>query len=666
MSEYHVFDAFQDAVFIIGSNGEVYFGNEAAILLFEISARRLGSGKPLSDFIEFNPDPIDSSGALSQLQGATQVKEVQYKTSSGKEGWAQVSLQSQPEYFPSDQSDESRFIVLVRDVTLEKTLHDKYRAELDKKEQVIHDLQVAREKLEDYSRNLEKMVGERTTELREANQLLKTILDSLGQGILVFDSEGICLPIFSKICKTLFSIEPTGQKIERVLGLEKDAEESFSNWRKVVFDEMLEFDELVPLAPSELANQSERSVALDYNPMLDADGNLRGVVMVATDKTREVEAIRKAENEQSLVRKIVQVARHKDSFRLFITDAEQVLKEMTSPQTLDFESIARKLHTLKGGAATFALMEIAKRCHGLEDILKDTPEQGGPQREAFMQRLAGEAQVLRDMLSEEVQSVSALLGPIVSGHDRSIELSFEQVSRWAEALLNVSSEARVAQTATQIVARQVAKEITSACLEKPIGESVRRFESSLQSAAESLGRQVAPLEIIGGELPVAMGPIQDLMASLIHAYRNAVDHGIESAIEREQSGKAPQGRILTHFSEFDRGGVSWLEIRISDDGRGIDPSRIRQKLQRLGQSHLAVQSDSDVIQAVLRDDFSTAERVTELSGRGVGLSAVAAEVKRLGGEAKVSSKVGEGMTLTIHIPKPVAQLPCVSAIRKSA
>src|SRR5689334_5840108 len=98
MSQYTVFDVFQDAILVIDSEMRLHYGNEAASLLFELSSRRLSSGKQIQNMVTFEPDPIASAG-LESLGSATQVKEVAFSSTGGKEGWAQVSVQPQPEFF---------------------------------------------------------------------------------------------------------------------------------------------------------------------------------------------------------------------------------------------------------------------------------------------------------------------------------------------------------------------------------------------------------------------------------------------------------------------------------------------------------------------------------------------------------------------------------------
>lgn len=680
MKHFKIFDTFQDAALVIDREARVYFANNAALLLFEVPARRFSKGKELAQAVTFEPDPIEALGDLSELTEASQVREVRFESQSGKAGWAQISIQRIPGVMQADDEpggDQAgdmneagdgagatggrgqlaeRYLVCLRDVSLEKTLHDKYKAELDKKEDVIRHLQVAREKLEEYSRNLERMVAERTSELSEANRLLKTILDSLGQGILVFDSDGSCLPIFSKVSSHLLEGEPTGRAVEDVLKLQGGGRSEFGNWRTAVFAGMLEFDDLVPLAPARYAHSEGLEIFLNYNPMRSESGAIKGVVLVATDRTQEMKALREAERERVLVKKVVRVSRHRESFRKFVQDARVVLGQLASAKSLaEPEEIGRQLHTLKGGAATFALEGIASECHELEERLRnvradepgaehpmagDSAGSGDISRQ-FVERLAAEALRLREILDAEVKALAEFLGPLEEQVGvEVIEVPYERLAAWVRDLLQVE---------TALDAQRVGREILRQCMEKPVGEWVQRLEPSLLELADALGKKVA-FRIEGGGLTVPRRSFDMLLGSLIHAFRNSIDHGIESPEERRRLGKPEAGRLLVRFTEARGADGNLLRIEISDDGRGVHPERIRRKLIEKGLQEFAQADDAEVIQAILRDDFSTAEQVTEISGRGVGLSAIASEAKKLGGRMVVQSVPGEGVRFAIEVP----------------
>jgi len=596
-ADYKLFDSIQEVVIVVDQNGNSIFGNLAAGLLFEVAARRFASKKPLSAFATFTPNPLDVD--LSSLHEPSQMKEVSFTTPSGKEGSVQVIVQPQPVFFTTEESEQGRFIVTIRDVSLEKVLQKKYRGELDQKESVIEDLKSARAKLEDYSHNLEKMVADRTAEITKTNALLRTILDSLGQGILVFGDDGKTLPVYSQVCRTLFGDELAGREIEDVLGLKEEQREAFANWRQAVFAEMLDFADLTPLAPSRLPLDPPTEIALSYNRMVGETGSTSGVVVVTTDRTAEMEAVRTAAKERALVKKIVQVAKHRDAFRLFVEDAQDVISQLLKGDVHDQAVLERKLHTLKGGAATFALDALAQTCHSFEDFLKSMGP-GELHSASFKMRLMRTANEMKTILDEELKALIELLGPL-----------------------------------------QKAKESLR------VEEVLKVYSMSMVELADRLGKRLAPLKIEGGSLEVPTMRFQSLLNSFVHAFRNAIDHGLETPEKRVASGKAPEGHLTISCEKTD--GV--LRIKIADDGAGVNIARVREKLRGSPtRAALADGTDFEVAQAILEGDLSTAEVVTDISGRGVGLSAVTDEVRKLGGQIRVDSVSGKGTTISMEVP----------------
>ena len=656
MNHYLVFEAFQDTIFVIDEAGRLIYGNGAAAILLEVSPRRLTSEKPIGQFINFSPDPllVESKGIANVIE-TTQTVEVSFNLPSGKSGWVQIVIQPEPEFLTKSRTTESeteagkRWIVSMRDVTLEKNLHIKYRKELDNKEVVIRDLQEARAALEEYSHGLESKVQERTTELQAMNGLMKAILDSLGQGILVFDQSGKCLPVFSQVCRKLLRGEPPGRVIEDVLGLGPKLGADFQAWRNVVFDGALDFEDLAPLAPTGFKNTAGLDISLDYNAMMDANHQLVGIVVAVTDKTLEMAALKKAEDERLLVSKVTQVARNRTAFQLFVSDARRRLALLISAGSLGLDEIARELHTIKGGASSFALQDLTSACHELESELHGVNAER-ESRIIFDQTLVRRVPELLSHLETELSALTEILGPIgTTAENSTIDLPIERVLKWGQEILQ-ASDIKVAQ--------EVGRAILSECKEKPLGTSLGHLEPSLKDLASSYGKQLQAFVVRGGEARVDTELFEPLISSLIHSFRNSVYHGLETMEERRSVGKPEGGCITVHFEKETRAAPSgsraaeWLKIEIQDDGRGVDPARIRKKLVSLGRNDIATAPDSEVIQAILLDDFSTAEQVDMVAGRGVGMSAIGGEAKRLGGSVVVHSILGQGMKLVITVPIP--------------
>lgn len=186
----------------------------------------------------------------------------------------------------------------------------------------------------------------------------------------------------------------------------------------------------------------------------------------------------------------------------------------------------------------------------------------------------------------------------------------------------------------------------------PVGQVFERFPRAIRDLAEQLGKQVL-LDFKGGDTPLDKTVIEELSDPLMHILRNATDHGLEMPEDRVLAGKPAQGRILV--SARQTGNRVVIEIR--DDGRGIDPARVRASAiakRLLSADEAAMTSDRDIVDLIMQPGFSTAEKVTDVSGRGVGLDVVAGAVRALRGTFAIHSQLGFGTTFTLTLPTSLA------------
>jgi two-component system chemotaxis sensor kinase CheA len=184
----------------------------------------------------------------------------------------------------------------------------------------------------------------------------------------------------------------------------------------------------------------------------------------------------------------------------------------------------------------------------------------------------------------------------------------------------------------------------------PIGETFSRFRRVVRDTATELGKEVA-LTIEGGETELDKAVVERIADPLMHLVRNALDHGLETAQDRLAAGKPAQGR-LTLSACHESGSIL---IRIIDDGRGIQRDKV---LQRAWQRGLVAQGfvppEDEVLRLIFEPGFSTAEKVTNLSGRGVGMDVVRSNIEALRGSIHIQSTPGQGSCMEIRLPLTLA------------
>jgi two-component system, chemotaxis family, sensor kinase CheA len=188
----------------------------------------------------------------------------------------------------------------------------------------------------------------------------------------------------------------------------------------------------------------------------------------------------------------------------------------------------------------------------------------------------------------------------------------------------------------------------------PIGPLFERFRRVIRDLSHSSGKEVS-LEIDGEKTELDKRMIDELSDPLIHMVRNSVDHGLETPSDREAAGKPRAGTVALLASH--RGNS--VVITVADDGRGIDCERVRKKVVSKGllsESEARDLSERDLIAYIWHPGLSTAETITEISGRGVGMDIVKSRIENLNGTVDVRSTLGQGTTFTIRLPLTLAIL----------
>jgi two-component system chemotaxis sensor kinase CheA len=173
---------------------------------------------------------------------------------------------------------------------------------------------------------------------------------------------------------------------------------------------------------------------------------------------------------------------------------------------------------------------------------------------------------------------------------------------------------------------------------------LQRIADQARNLAQRLGKGSLHIDVQAqGDVRFERQRWAPFWAAFVHPLRNALDHGIETPEQRKAAGKPEQGKLTIAV----RGDPQSITVELSDDGRGIDFDKVRSKARARGLPH---DSEAELIEALFGDGFSTAEQITEISGRGVGMSALRKAARALGGSISVHSRPGQGTTLRVRFP----------------
>lgn len=190
---------------------------------------------------------------------------------------------------------------------------------------------------------------------------------------------------------------------------------------------------------------------------------------------------------------------------------------------------------------------------------------------------------------------------------------------------------------------------------QPIGSVFGKFPRIVRDLSSQLGKQ-CKIEIEGKEVEVDKTIVEAIGDPLTHLIRNSVDHGVEGPEQRAANKKNPEGTVW--LRAFHKAGKVCIEIQ--DDGAGIDPARLRAKAMEKGllsADRAEQMSDREAVRLIFHPGFSTAEKVSDVSGRGVGMDVVRTNIEKLGGNVDVDSEVGVGTNIRVTLPLTLAIIP---------
>lgn len=286
----------------------------------------------------------------------------------------------------------------------------------------------------------------------------------------------------------------------------------------------------------------------------------------------------------------------------------------------------------------------------LQQLLQDPPEQP-PERTVLPDVSAGESQ--KTAAAATIRVKVGLLDQLMDLAGELV-LARNQVLRFSAAQ-NDSAGLRAVQRL-----KRVTTELQDAVMKtrlQPIGSVWNKFPRVARDLALACGKQVR-VEMHGSEPELDRGILEAIQDPLTHILRNAIAHGIETPKQRVAAGKAPTGRLC--LSAFHREGQ--VHIEISDDGAGINLERVRQRALQRGvvtPEQARRMGEREIANLVFLPGFSTAETLTNVCGRGVGLDVVRANIQRIGGTVDVESAMGKGTDLRFTIPLTLAIVPVV-------
>ncbi|MBK6637060.1 MAG: MCP four helix bundle domain-containing protein [Rhodocyclaceae bacterium] len=493
---------------------------------------------------------------------------------------------------------------------------------------------------------LEDMVAARTSALAEKTQDINAMMQNLPQGVMTIVGSGTIHPEYSKYLETIFETqEIAGRPALDFLFKGGDlGADALSSVEAGVFaclgEDRMNFDFNSHVLTSdykiELSSGKSKWLNLTWSPICN-DSDVVDKLMVCV---RDVTELRKLEaeagqqrRELEMIGQILVVSQEKfhefvDSSRRFVSENETLLQAAADKHPDLVTQLFRNMHTIKGNARTYGLLHLTNVVHEAEqayDQLRKNPD------------VDFEKQSLLDKLQEVMQSLEEYavlnevkLGRKGPGRRGSAEKYFMVRREQVEDMVAQIERLQLTDADTQALAGTLRNVDATLRLigTEPLQGVLAGVFDSLPSLANELGKEAPLLAIEDNNIHIR-NQISDLLRNVfMHLYRNSMDHGIETAADRIAKGKSAAGTIRLQ-TQLENGR---LQMRLSDDGRGLAVGYIRKKAIENGLLQPdTTASDAEVAQLIFAAGFSTATAVTEISGRGVGMDAVQDFIKREGG-----------------------------------
>jgi len=530
-----------------------------------------------------------------------------------------------------------------------------------------------RETIEEQNRNLEAIVEERTAALRQKNHDIASMMENMHQGLFTITVGGLIHPEYAAYLEEIFETDRISDRNFADLLFNSTAAGSDAVDQNVTaVDAIVGEDEMMFNFNSHclmeemiicLGEGREKILELDWDPIVSEEGVVDKLMVTVRDVTelKALEAESKEQKEElEIIGEVLSIDASKfkefiDTSHGFLAECLTIIENTSKKDANAIANLFRSMHTVKGNARTYGLKYITDVVHDVEttyDELRKNEEAtwDGPQLllelDGAKRVVARYAHVFREKLGLDKSSVNES------------SLDPQRVASWLsriDELTETTNDGDLKDVVLEAYNLLVSTEA------KPIKTVISDVILSANSLAKQLNKAPPIIDIADEGILINREANSTLNNIFMHVFRNAMDHGIESAQERLANGKAEQGHISLTVSVESDGSA---KLTVQDDGRGLALGKIYDMAVEKGiyEKAAAKPLDAEVANLVFASGFSTSDEVTDVSGRGVGMDAVKGFLEKEGGSIEVlltGGKEGEsfrGFLTNIRIPQAFFKL----------
>ncbi len=484
--------------------------------------------------------------------------------------------------------------------------------------------------------------------LNEKSHKVRALLDNADQGFLSFGNDFIIDKEYSKECNKLLGEDLEGKDIANILYSNDEIRKDFLKEALLSVvsekDAMIK-DAMLSLLPKEVI-VNRRAIKLDYKVLEN-----QTFMIVLTNITKEKILEKKIAKEQEILKMIVIIVSEPTQFYELKDDFEKFSKNKFSrinsnlSFNVNLSELYRDIHTFKGSFAQLRMQHCVKKLHNLETELSHISTDTSKTNQDLLTLL--EDSDILSWLDKDLQIIGHILGAEFFDKQHKLEVDDKFIFNIEDKITYLLQADNQHVNTYEDILNEINKARGTT-----LNHALSIYPKLCQGIAITLDKELYEFKISGGDDILTPIHFKPFIKSLIHLFRNAIDHGIEDPESRLEMGKSEFGSILCHIENH----KGHFNIIISDDGAGIDTQKLKQKALQANiytALELSAMNEKELLDLIFIDTISSNDTISELSGRGIGMGATKAEIEKLSGEITIESTLGKGSKFTLKVPTSI-------------
>ena len=466
------------------------------------------------------------------------------------------------------------------------------------------------------------------TAIEEAKQKFKMLLDNSQQGFLYFDIDMKIGHEYSKKASEIFGLDLFDKDITYLL-YPQNKEEAFGLC--TTLQSLLKLDSIRQEMIFELLQTkfilNNKTIEVEYKFL-----NNKEYLLILTDITKQ-EAMQKKElKDKQILKMVVETVTTLEQFEEIRIAFEAFTKNIESYKSLEkLPELRREIHTYKGLFAQKEMLHIVQHLHDFESLIDVSLKE--QKIEPTIIHTTGK--IVYSWLEDDIKILKNILGSEFFHKSEYLNIKQERVEEIHKQLLLIDGIEEI-------------KEKVKHLLYKDIQVYIKPYKHIVDNLSKKLDKPINAFEINADNIFVP-SKYKNFLNNLVHIFRNALDHGIESQEIRKEKNKPLMATINCSIKILDKN----LQITISDDGKGLDIEKIKDKIiekSLVSSEVISTLDENKIIEYIWEDSFSTTNTITQTSGRGVGLASLKSEIEILKGNIEVINEKDIGCTFIFTLP----------------